>query len=106
MDENTATDGYEGVTHAGIAVVRFDGTPMVFMAQRAYDETDAPDVQETWEVPGGALAAGEEPFAAASREFEEEIGFPLPEGEVINGGHGAEFPREVDGLDDGHGGPS
>lgn len=78
-------DGYEGVTVAGIAVVRFDGDPMVFLAQRSFDETDDNDVRETWEFPGGHLNPDEDPFTAAAREFEEEIGFPLPPGEVING---------------------
>lgn len=76
---------YSGVTHAGLAVMRRDESPSVFLAQRAYDETDDPEVQETWEVPGGSLDPGEEPFAGAEREFGEEIGFPLPDGSVING---------------------
>lgn len=78
-------EGYEGVTVAGIALVRRDGGTSVFLTQRAMDETDAPDVQESWEVPGGHLNPGEEPFEAAKREFEEELGYPLPEGEVVNG---------------------
>lgn len=80
-----AMRGYEGVTVAGLAIVRFDGEPSVFLSQRSYDETDDEDVRETWEFPGGHLNPGEEPFAAAAREFEEEIGFPLPPGEVIDG---------------------
>lgn len=79
------SDDYEGVTVAGLAVVRFDGEPSVFLAQRSYDETDDRDVQETWEFPGGHLTADEEPLAGAVREFAEEIGFPLPPGEVIGG---------------------
>lgn len=78
-------DGYEGVTVAGIAVIRRDGGTTALLARRAADETDAPDVAETWEFPGGHLMEGEEPFAAASREFEEEIGAPLPAGEVVGG---------------------
>lgn len=77
--------GYEGVTVAGIAVVRHDGESSVFLAQRSFDETDDPEVRETWEFPGGHLNPDEDPFSAASREFGEEIGFPLPEGEVTNG---------------------
>lgn len=79
-----ASDGYEGVTHAGIAIVAED-TGLVFMAQRAYDETDAPDVRETWEFPGGGLNEGEEPFPGAVRELLEETYLPLPEGMVVNG---------------------
>jgi 8-oxo-dGTP pyrophosphatase MutT (NUDIX family) len=78
-------DGYEGVTVAGLAIVRRDGGDMVFLARRAPDPTDAPDVAETWEFPGGHLDVGEDPFAGAAREFTEEVGFPLPEGEVTDG---------------------
>lgn len=78
-------DGYEGVTVAGLAIVRDDGEPKVFLAQRAPDPTDSPEVAETWEFVGGHLSPDEEPFAAAAREFAEEIGFPLPPGEVVDG---------------------
>jgi predicted NUDIX family NTP pyrophosphohydrolase len=36
-----------------------------------------------WSVPKGLLERGEEPQAAASREFEEETGLPLPRGELL-----------------------
>jgi 8-oxo-dGTP pyrophosphatase MutT (NUDIX family) len=89
----TDEQGYEGVTHAGIAVVRADGSPMVLLAQRALDETDAEGVQNTWEFPGGAIQPDEDPQAAAMREFEEELGFPLPEGEVVDGWRAGEGGR-------------
>ena len=82
---NDFADGYEGVTVAGLAIVRADGEPSVFLAQRAPDDTDDPAVAETWEFVGGHLNPGEEPFPGAAREFEEEIGFPLPPGEVVGG---------------------
>lgn len=75
---------YEGVTHAGVALVAAD-CGMVLMAQRAYDETDDEMVRETYEFPGGGLAAGEEPWAGALREFEEEVRMSFPEAEVVNG---------------------
>ena len=81
----SADESYEGVTHAGILLVRLDGEPTVFLAQRSMDETDDPAVQETWEMPGGSLEPGEDPLVAALREFEEEIGFPAPEHEVLHG---------------------
>ena len=77
-------DGYEGVTHAGLAILAAD-TGRVLLAQRAMDETDDEDVQETWEWPGGHLDGDEDPMKAALREFDEEVGLFLPHGEVING---------------------
>ncbi len=78
-------DGYQDVTHAGVAVVAAD-TGRVLLAQRAYDETDAPDVRETWEFPGGGLDEGEDPQIGAFREFYEEIGMDLMTlGEVVDG---------------------
>jgi predicted NUDIX family NTP pyrophosphohydrolase len=35
-----------------------------------------------WSIPKGELDAGEEPVAAARREFAEELGFPPPDGEL------------------------
>lgn len=82
-------EGYEGVTVAGLCIYAED-TQQVFLAQRAMDETDDPGVQETWEFPGGHLDDGEDPMAAAVREFAEEVGLDLPEGEVTNGWRGGE----------------
>lgn len=78
-------ESYEGVTVAGLAIVRDDGPRSVFLAKRAFDETDDPGVVERWEFVGGHLKAGEDPFKGASREFGEEIGFEVPPGEVIGG---------------------
>jgi predicted NUDIX family NTP pyrophosphohydrolase len=36
-----------------------------------------------WSIPKGEYEAGEDPKAAAFREFKEELGSPPPEGEVI-----------------------
>jgi 8-oxo-dGTP pyrophosphatase MutT (NUDIX family) len=98
-----ANDGYEGVTVAGLAIVRRDGGTSAFLTQRTFDESDDVDVRETWEFPGGHLNPGEEPFAAAAREFEEEVGFPLPEGEVVDGWRNEDgtyqgFVYEVEGF--------
>lgn len=86
------TEGYEGVTHAGLAIVAAD-SGRVLLTQRAMDETDDESVRETWEFPGGHLEPGEEPFAGAQREFEEETGGNLPEGEVINGWRAGDNPE-------------
>jgi predicted NUDIX family NTP pyrophosphohydrolase len=36
-----------------------------------------------WSLPKGELDEGEEPFAAATREFQEELGVPVPPGEPL-----------------------
>lgn len=36
-----------------------------------------------WSIPKGEFEADEDPMAAARREFEEELGIPAPEGELI-----------------------
>jgi 8-oxo-dGTP pyrophosphatase MutT (NUDIX family) len=72
-------------THAGIAIIARD-TERVLMMQRALDPTDAPEVQGTWEFPGGSLEEDDEsPEAGAWREWQEETGLPVPEGETVNG---------------------
>ncbi|TFC44678.1 NUDIX domain-containing protein [Cryobacterium sp. TMT1-21] len=35
--------------------------------------------ERAWSIPKGEYAAGEDPFAVAKREFEEEVGVPAPE---------------------------
>jgi len=80
-----AGDGYEGVTHAGIALVALD-TGRVFLAKRAYDETDDPEVRETWEFPGGGLKDGEEPYTGAVREVIEETGWGIPDDSTVSNG--------------------
>lgn len=84
-DAALAAAAYEGVTHAGIAIVAAD-TGRVLLALRAQDETDAPEVQRTWEFPGGSLEEGEDPLAGAFREFAEEIGLTAEgSAEVVDG---------------------
>jgi predicted NUDIX family NTP pyrophosphohydrolase len=37
-----------------------------------------------WSIPKGEYAPGEDPFEAARREFEEELGAPPPEGRALD----------------------
>ena len=37
-----------------------------------------------WTIPKGEVEAGEEPLAVAAREFEEELGVPVPAGELVD----------------------
>lgn len=99
-----ASDGYEGVSHAGIAIVAAD-TGRVLLTKRADDPNDPDGVRGTWEFPGGGLKDGEDAYKGAVREFIEETGLALPDGEVTNGWRdgnwqgfvytvGEEFPLE------------
>lgn len=80
-----ASDGYEGVTHAGIVLRALD-TGRIFLTKRAYDETDDEAVRETWEFPGGGLKDGEEPYPGAIREVIEETGWGLPDDSMVESG--------------------
>lgn len=70
----TTTDGTIKV--AGLAVKAAD-TSRVLMLQRALDDDDP--AAGTWEFPGGHIEDGEDPLAAALREWQEETGSTLPD---------------------------
>jgi 8-oxo-dGTP pyrophosphatase MutT (NUDIX family) len=63
---------------AGLAVQAAD-TGRVLMLQRALDEDDP--ASGTWEMPGGHIEDGENTLQAAAREWCEETGLPLPDGQ-------------------------
>ena len=42
-----------------------------------------PTYKPTWELPGGAVEAGESPAACAAREVKEELGVDLPIGRLL-----------------------
>ena len=67
---------------AGLAV-RAKDTGRVLMLQRALDAND--DAAGRWEFPGGHIEDGESPLDAAVREWCEETGLALPEGERTGG---------------------
>lgn len=70
------------IQSAGILVYRLkDGKPEVFLAHPAGPFWAHKD---TWSIPKGELDDGEDHLKAARREFEEEIGMALPEGELID----------------------
>lgn len=65
---------------AGLAV-RAEDTGRVLMLQRTNDPDDP--AAGAFEFGGGHIEAGETPFAAACREWTEEVGCPLPAGHVV-----------------------
>lgn len=72
---------------AGILLYRFPGGPhdrrpevlLAHMGGPFWADRDA----GAWSLPKGLIEAGEEPLEAARREFEEELGQPPPEGEML-----------------------
>jgi SPP1 gp7 family putative phage head morphogenesis protein len=76
-----AKDG--GVAAAGLAVRAAD-TGRVLMLQRALpdDDGDGDPAAGTWEFPGGRLNNGETALEAAGREWAEETGCQVPEGDL------------------------
>jgi SPP1 gp7 family putative phage head morphogenesis protein len=65
------------LTTAGLAVVA-QSTGRVLMLQRGVSESDG----GVWEFPGGHMEPGEAPIDAAYREWCEEVGQALPQGNV------------------------
>lgn len=70
---------------AGLAV-RADDTGRVLMLQRANDPEDP--AGGTWEFPGGHLEGEESPIEGAHREWSEETGMKVPDGELTGAWHG------------------
>lgn len=69
-------------TAAGLVVIAAD-TGRLLMLQRALDDTDP--ASGAWEFPGGCLEPGEQPIAAAWREWAEEVGQIVPPGIAAGG---------------------
>jgi 8-oxo-dGTP pyrophosphatase MutT (NUDIX family) len=65
---------------AGLVVKALD-TGRVLLLQRSLTDENDPAAGR-WECPGGGIEPGEGPLEAALREWEEEIGQPLPAGRL------------------------
>lgn len=79
-DEPFKRSKRQALIAAGLAVVAED-TGRVLMMQRALDEEDP--AGGTWEFPGGKIDEGENPLAAAFREWSEEVGRRVPAGKIV-----------------------
>lgn len=70
-------------TSAGLLVYRFkDGQPEVFIVHNGGPYWAKKD-DGVWSLPKGEIEEGDEPLATAKREFLEETGLPLPEGDIF-----------------------
>ncbi|MEU2968941.1 NUDIX domain-containing protein [Streptomyces ardesiacus] len=75
IDVDVAQKAADAIKVAGL-VVKAGDTGRLLMIQRALDDDDP--AAGTWEFPGGHREDGEEPLAAALREWAEETGSTLP----------------------------
>ncbi|MEN0135313.1 MAG: NUDIX domain-containing protein, partial [Rhodococcus sp. (in: high G+C Gram-positive bacteria)] len=68
------------VTSAGVLLYRFDdaGVLQLWIAHMGGPFWARKD-EAAWSIPKGEYVEGEDPFAAALREYEEEIGAPPPD---------------------------
>ena len=71
------------VTVAGLCVKAAD-TGRVLLLQRSFVDYADP-ARGCWEFPGGHLDDGETPLDGARREWSEEIGMPVPGGQLCGG---------------------
>lgn len=71
----------DGPSVAGLAVIARD-TGRVLMLQRGQDPSD--DAAGMWEFPGGHIEPGETAEQGAVREWEEETGGTLPDGQLVD----------------------
>ena len=73
-----------GRTSAGILMYRQQGAGLEVLLVHPGGPVWARRDAGAWSIPKGEYAEGEEPLAAARREFAEELGTALPEGETVD----------------------
>ncbi|MEV7238655.1 NUDIX hydrolase [Streptomyces sp. NPDC051020] len=61
---------------AGAGAIIHDAADRILVVKPSYRD-------DTWEIPGGALSAGEDPLQAARREVREELGIDLAPGRLL-----------------------
>jgi predicted NUDIX family NTP pyrophosphohydrolase len=72
-----------GKRSAGILLFRRDGTDVEVLLGHMGGPFWARRDAGAWSVPKGEYGPDEEPASAARREFEEELGLPVPSGDLI-----------------------
>lgn len=72
---------------AGIVLYRKQGNTVEVLVGHAGGPFWGKKDAGAWSIPKGEFESEEEPIQAARREFEEELGIPAPEGELIELGH-------------------
>jgi len=61
---------------AGAGAILHDGLERILLVRPSYR-------QDTWEIPGGGMEAGEYPWQTARREVKEELGLDLAPGRLL-----------------------
>jgi predicted NUDIX family NTP pyrophosphohydrolase len=74
---------------AGIVVYRGAGADLEVLLGHLGGPFWARRDAGAWTIPKGEPAAGEDLLAAARREFTEELGLPVPAGELLRSGRSA-----------------
>lgn len=69
---------------AGILMYRGAGPELELLLVHPGGPFWAKKDQGAWSIPKGEYGEGEEPLACAAREFEEELGSPLPQGAYLD----------------------
>lgn len=72
------------ILSAGTVLYKFDDGALRVLIAHMGGPFWARKDDHAWSIPKGVVDEGEDPLAAAAREFLEEIGSPLPEGELID----------------------
>ena len=80
---------------AGILLYRGEGGSLELLLVHPGGPFWAKKDLGAWSIPKGEYAAGEDPFAVARREFEEELGAPSPQGALLNLGEIKQPSRKV-----------
>lgn len=75
------------VTSAGIVLYRRTGSEVEILLGHMGGPYWAKKDDGAWSIPKGEYDDSEDPYAAARREFEEEIGQPPPAGPPVDLGH-------------------